>query len=1169
MNAAASSIPSPSTNTGYASEVRFGAVLYGGVSLAIYINGVTQEMYEMARATPKEGPHLGPASGTCEIYRRLAWLADNPTLRRKYCKSVNGRLKRHDGQMPDDVWSEGWLDHLQPARLVVDVISGTSAGGINGIFLAKALVNGEDFSQLKDLWEKEGDIKLLLNDKHSYDDLEPDRDKTKANAPPESLLNSDRMYLKLFRAMQSMGASSKNKVIGPKKTLVDELDLFVTTTDITGSRVPLRLSGQVVYERRHKQNFHFSYSEGINRNDFVSQKRDGSEHNAMLAFAARCTSSFPFAFEPMTMEAVKRLCPVEFDEIKDDWHKFLSYLPKPDHTSEPHNRRAFGDGGYLDNKPFSYVAKTLATREAIVPVERKLIYVEPAPEKVLPDESLHADQFKPPPDALSNSLAALTSIPRYETIREDLQDILKRNRSIERVDRIIREGEADLHQLLKEANPFVEILKKGMGQIPPWPQFKRKEMVRLYGPAFLAYRRVRVSAVTDELAYGLVKLWGLDIRSDYLYAMTALLRGWRILQYQEDPKDKKQLSINDFLDSFDIGYRTRKVSFLLRQIDHLIRLIRRPLIGPITIKEHDAFSNAEKRSIARLEEEDIRLLDPEPDLYCLKRANYALHTLKVQLNAIQAEWRLNERRRRQPSSFPEFIDERRREELCNVLSLILGEVESVKLADLLDRHFTFHLPEKTLNASACARTMQDSVLYRTEALLEFIHGKEKEESTKETRLFDALFRKSLDVMHLPKIDPGMYDILGEPTLEFVPGSNNKKVRIRVGNVGKVALNTPEAMSLRRILGEYYVYFDLFDQMSFPLYHDTGIGEPATVEVIRISPEDANNLIDETKDTRRKLAGTALGNFGAFLDRRWRLDDIMWGRLDGAERLIQTLLPMTDDETAVVRKELTERAHFAILRETLLRKETDKLRDLLFKALAEMPGEGYNVNRIRELLKQAYSDDPKQYEKLTTILASFLSEDVLMRYMRDTWEVDHTLDPKNTFDNASRAVTIIGRMLEEISRKRGKGSSTFRWITRVGLFFQRLIAVSLPGSLIAHWWPHAIFIVYFCEVLFLIFAWLFGNDGAQNFAWLMLGITALLHVVKLVIEDVIRSRSNWIKTAVTFGSLAILAMAGFGGWAWYDNYRPAIKHVETVKYWAAKCNLASFWRSGALQQADRR
>ena len=36
-------------------EVRFAVVMYGGVSLAIYINGITQELFHMVRATAKNG----------------------------------------------------------------------------------------------------------------------------------------------------------------------------------------------------------------------------------------------------------------------------------------------------------------------------------------------------------------------------------------------------------------------------------------------------------------------------------------------------------------------------------------------------------------------------------------------------------------------------------------------------------------------------------------------------------------------------------------------------------------------------------------------------------------------------------------------------------------------------------------------------------------------------------------------------------------------------------------------------------------------------------------------------------------------------------------------------------------------------------------------------------
>ena len=68
-------------------EVRLGVVMYGGVSLAIYIYGVTQELFRAVRGRG--------------VYKLLKTLTDSD--------------------------------------IVVDVISGTSAGGINGILLGYAL----------------------------------------------------------------------------------------------------------------------------------------------------------------------------------------------------------------------------------------------------------------------------------------------------------------------------------------------------------------------------------------------------------------------------------------------------------------------------------------------------------------------------------------------------------------------------------------------------------------------------------------------------------------------------------------------------------------------------------------------------------------------------------------------------------------------------------------------------------------------------------------------------------------------------------------------------------------------------------------------------------------------------------------------------------------------
>jgi len=67
-----------------------------------------------------------------------------------------------------------------------------------------------------------------------------------------------------------------------------------------------------------------------------------------------------------------------------------------------------------------------------------------------------------------------------------------------------------------------------------------------------------------------------------------------------------------------------------------------------------------------------------------------------------------------------------------------------------------------------------------------------------------------------------------------------------------------------------------------------VGEAELCEVFRISPRDATSIVDENApaEKRRKLAGTALFHFGAFLNREWRQNDLMWGRLDAAERIIR-------------------------------------------------------------------------------------------------------------------------------------------------------------------------------------------------------------------------------------------------------------------------------------------
>src|SRR5436190_1749783 len=73
----------PPTLVNPVKEIRFAVVMYGGVSLAVYINGVSQELFHMVRATAPadltavSGPPLLPddqLTGSERVYRRVAGL---------------------------------------------------------------------------------------------------------------------------------------------------------------------------------------------------------------------------------------------------------------------------------------------------------------------------------------------------------------------------------------------------------------------------------------------------------------------------------------------------------------------------------------------------------------------------------------------------------------------------------------------------------------------------------------------------------------------------------------------------------------------------------------------------------------------------------------------------------------------------------------------------------------------------------------------------------------------------------------------------------------------------------------------------------------------------------------------------------------------------------------
>ena len=97
-----------------------------------------------------------------------------------------------------------------------------------------------------------------------------------------------------------------------------------------------------------------------------------------------------------------------------------------------------------------------------------------------------------------------------------------------------------------------------------------------------------------------------------------------------------------------------------------------------------------------------------------------------------------------------------------------------------------------------------------------------------------------------------------------------------------ALTEMPANLTRRMLFAY-LGFPFYDVATLPLLRNEGLTEFDPVKVDRISPDDARSIREG--GSQATLRGVEFYNFGAFFSRSYRENDYLWGRLHGAERMI--------------------------------------------------------------------------------------------------------------------------------------------------------------------------------------------------------------------------------------------------------------------------------------------
>ncbi|MFN3435565.1 MAG: DUF3376 domain-containing protein, partial [Sphingomonas sp.] len=88
---------------------------------------------------------------------------------------------------------------------------------------------------------------------------------------------------------------------------------------------------------------------------------------------------------------------------------------------------------------------------------------------------------------------------------------------------------------------------------------------------------------------------------------------------------------------------------------------------------------------------------------------------------------------------------------------------------------------------------------------------------------------------------------------------------------------------RRALLLAYLGFPYFDTATLPLLQGEGLDEFDPIKVDRIAPDDATSI--RAGGAEATLKGIQFNSFGAFFSRAYRENDYLWGRLHGAERMI--------------------------------------------------------------------------------------------------------------------------------------------------------------------------------------------------------------------------------------------------------------------------------------------
>jgi patatin-related protein len=569
-------------------ELRIALVWFGGISLAIYMHGISKEILKLVRASST-----------------LHSVADRDVRSKA---SFFDKVDRNDPEYDtEEIYFELLRDigRTLELRVIVDIIAGASAGGINGTMLARALSHDLPTGALRDLWLDHADVSDLLASEararvfskvvlkpavwllgvtglwQSIKDLEVRHKlslfvRSRWFKPPFSGL---RMAELMYDAVAAMGQ--------PKHPLASllpsghSLDLFVTLTDHYGYHQLIQIHDPpVIHEREHRHVLRFCYQRRPNGeviSDFVL------ENAPALAFAARATSSFPGVFPPAQIREIDDL--VTQKSLR--WRRRAEFIARNFQAYTRMNidptSASFVDGSVLYNRPFREAISAIRGRPAYREVDRRLAYIDPdpAPPGIPPRREI--------PGFFSTLKGALVDLPSTEPVTEEINWVNTFNDRVDRLRDIIDDARPHVSQLVTNIVTATFDQPITSAQVRSWREQVNVKVAVDAGFAYEGYVRLKLASARSFVSALITALCGAPAHSPFAHAVAEIVDAWAIATatvysmekhhavHLETAASAEQLPRwVEFLLAFDVDYRKRRLHFLIEGQNRLYQLLDKP-----------------------------------------------------------------------------------------------------------------------------------------------------------------------------------------------------------------------------------------------------------------------------------------------------------------------------------------------------------------------------------------------------------------------------------------------------------------------------------------------------------------------------------------------------------------------------------------------------------------